>query len=97
MENVKIEYEKSTGLELLKVWTEDESEYKELLKDTRLTKEQIQECLEAGDTLLIEDKIIEYAEKCGLKFCVQCGCYVDSYGYINLAQQCVDCAIGNGV
>lgn len=97
MEKVTIKYEKYSELDLLQNWSKDEYEYKMFLKETGLTDRQVKECIANEETISIFDKIVKFAEGCDLKFCTQCAEFVDKGYYINSAEQCVDCAIGNGV
>lgn len=97
MEKVKIEYEKLTEIELLKIWKDDEYEFDEFLYETGLTAKEVNKAIENEDAIDILKQIIQYARGCGLEFCYQCNCFVDDNAYIYSAQQCIECAIGNGV
>lgn len=99
MEKVKIEYEKYNVRDLLETWnTGDKDELKELQQTTYKfnVNELLQddEKLESFETNYL-NQIIELAKKCDLEFCYQCSMFVDN-SYIQHAQQCIECAIGNG-
>ena len=100
MEKVKIEYEKYNVRDLLETWnTGDKDELKELQQTTYKfnVNELLQddEKLESFETNYL-NQIIELAKKCDLEFCYQCSMFVDTNSYIQHAQQCIECAIGNG-
>lgn len=97
MEKVKIEYDKLTEIELLNIWKEDKLEFENFLQETGITEKEVNEAIENDDAIDILRQIIQYAKGCGLRFCYQCNCFVDDNAYIYSAEQCVQCAIGNGV
>ena len=97
MEKVVIKYEKYDELDLLDIWIKDDYEYNHFLKETGLTDEQVRECIKNEECISILNEIIKFAEGCDLRYCTQCSHFVDSSYYINCVEQCIECAIGNGV
>jgi hypothetical protein len=97
MEKIKIEYEKLTEVELLKIWKDDKTEFKNFLHESGLTETEVNKAIEEDEAITILNQIITYAKGCDLHFCYQCNMFVESDVYINNAQQCIKCAIGNGV
>lgn len=100
MEKVKIEYEKWTTKDLLESWnTGDKDELKELQQTTY--NFDINELLQDDEKMetfenTYFNQVIELAKKCGLEFCYQCCTFTESYNYIQHAQECISCAVGNG-
>ena len=97
MEKVKIEYEKLTDIELLKLWREYGDEYREFLRQYNLPEDEVNKMIDNEEATKIWNQMIEYAKGCGLHLCYQCNHFVEENAYIYRAEQCIQCAIGNGV
>lgn len=94
---VKMSYEKITGMELLESWINN-GEIQHFIEETGITLRQIQEVIENDDIGFLHNELTKYTEKwIELYLCNQCGEYIDSCGYIHAVKQCCECAIGNGL
>lgn len=102
-EKVKIEYEKWSLWDLFSTWVEDESEMENLMKETGITKIQIDKIvnendeIERDDMLLsIHNELVKYASNVYFKLCYGCSDFVEENYYINKVEMCVECASERG-
>lgn len=81
----------------------DEYEMERLMKETGITKSQIDNIINENDEierddmlLSIHNELVEYASNVYFKLCYGCSDLVEENYYINKAEMCVECALERG-